>query len=105
MQKVDQTVIVLEKQLSHTLHGARDNLRGARDRKDETILYSTYIKMWSHSGIKFDLNAFFFLYFTADMNCELIAYASATCSTATSYGALGETSRVSMTTAVFVYGI
>jgi hypothetical protein len=39
------------------------------------------------------------------MDCELIAYATATCSTATSYGALGETSRVSMTTAVCVYGI
>jgi hypothetical protein len=94
MQKVDKTVIVLEKQLSRTLHGAQDNLHDARDRKDETILYSTYIKMCSHSGIKLDLNALSFLSFTANITCEPIAYASATCYTATSYGALGETTRV-----------
>ena len=57
VQKVVKTGIVLEKQLSRTFHGARDKLRGARDRKDETILYRTYIKMCSHSGIKFDLKA------------------------------------------------
>jgi hypothetical protein len=55
MQRVDETGILLEKKISHTLHGARDQLRRARDSKDETILYSTDIKMCSHTGIRFDL--------------------------------------------------
>jgi hypothetical protein len=105
MQKVDQTCIVLEKLLCHTLHSERDKLRCARESKDETIDYSTHIKMCSHTGKRFDLKPFLFFYFTVDMDCELLAYATATCSTATSYGALGETSRVGMTTAVCGYGI
>ena len=79
MQKVDNTNTVFEKQLSRTLRDAQDKLRAVRDRKDETILYSTSIKMASHNGIKLDLNALSVLTFNADINCESIAFASVTC--------------------------
>jgi hypothetical protein len=79
VQKVDNTNTVFEKQLSRTLRDAQDKLRAARDRKDETILYSTSIKMASHNGIKLDLNALSVLTFNADINCETIAFASVTC--------------------------
>jgi hypothetical protein len=79
VQKVDNTNTVFEKQLSRTLRDAQDKLRAVRDRKDETILYSTSIKMASHNGIKLDLNALSVLTFNADINCETIAFASVTC--------------------------
>jgi hypothetical protein len=60
MQKVDQTGIVFKKQLSDPVHGARVKLRGARDRKDETIFYSTCIKLYSLTGIKSALKTFLF---------------------------------------------
>jgi hypothetical protein len=78
VQKVDNTNTVFEKQLSRTLRAAQDKLRAVRDRKDETILYSTSIKMASHNGIKLDLKALSVLTFNAAISCETIAFASVT---------------------------
>jgi hypothetical protein len=78
VQKVDNTNTVFEKQLSRTLRAAQDKLRAVRDRKDETIIYSTSKKKASHNGKKLDLKPLSVLPFNAAISCETIAVASVT---------------------------